>query len=97
MKYGNCYVWAVLEYRKLKRQWREKGAFPLEEPYFVSRASRHSPRWVKHYMVGQLNPGTNALEVRSFKPVSPVDVPWWLAWTRLWFEGRVVVGDFHDF
>jgi hypothetical protein len=32
-------------------------------------------------------------DVRGFVPIHPVDVPWYLAWTRLLFRGRVKHGD----
>lgn len=91
---SNCWIWARLEYRRRRRAWIASGMPPGQEPYLARRPSRSSPRWLDHHFVGALDLDTDRLALESFKPDRPVDVPWWRAWTRLLFRGRVRSGDF---
>lgn len=60
--------------------------------YLWVRPSRYA--WSPFHMGWALwDVQTDGLRVYSFQPVSPRNVPWYLAWTRVLFRGHVVVGD----
>ena len=69
------------------------GSIKGAEPLIMARPSRSSPRWVPHFLVGTETPGGPIVDIVSFKPSSPVDVPWWRVWQRVAFRGTVREGD----
>jgi len=93
MARSNCLIWALGTYAVRLRAWVRAGMPAGLEPYLTLRPSRSRPRWVPHFLVAQRDPETGAMELDSYKPVEPVDVPWWRVWTRLLFKGRAVRGD----
>lgn len=90
----NCWVYAARRFDHLQRRWREAGSDPRQQPYAVGRTSRHPPSWVWHVLVAaQRDHDTDAMPLESYSPAEPVDLPWWQAWRRLQFRGRVKRGD----
>lgn len=82
--YSNC----VIETWRHRRALRRAGM----ESYSVKRPSRFA--WSPfHQGWGVLDKSTGQIRFFSFKPVDGRDVPWYMAWTRLLFKGRVVEGD----
>lgn len=51
------------------------------------------PRWVPHFLVGKHDQESGVMELESYKPIKPEDVPWWRLPAHLWFKGRVERGD----
>jgi len=97
--HSNCLIEALREYRRRLRRWRQAGRPRGQEPYLLKRRSRHEPRWIHHYLVGRWRDCPHCgggVQVESFKPDAPLDVPWWRAWSRLLFRGRWVAGDGHE-
>lgn len=95
---SNCLIEAWIEHRRRKRAWISAGRPRGQEPYKVQRASRHEPRWIDHHLVGRWRDCGHCgggIQVESFKPDKPVDVPVWQVWRHLWFAGRWVAGDAH--
>lgn len=92
----NCLFWAYLEYRRRERDWVRAGRPIGDEPYWVKRPSRNAPRGLRHRLVGRLHRASGMIEVESFKPDVPTDVPlwkFWRVWTHLLFKGRAERGD----
>jgi hypothetical protein len=82
---SNC----IIETWRARRRLKKQGI----ESYRLSRDSRFnfSPF---HMGWGVLDSSTGQIRMFSFKPVGKgVDVPWYLAPTRLIFKGRIVEGD----
>jgi hypothetical protein len=99
---SNCVIEAVRLLRAMTRAIREAGFLdadgkfvPGHEPYVWARPSR-AKNGVMHCGVGVLNHHTDELTLLSFKPVAPVDVPWWKVLSRLRFEGHYRLGDYPD-
>jgi hypothetical protein len=89
----NCWVWAAQEWWRLMRQWLRDGRQPGKQPYFNTRASDLSPWWLMHSLVSPgPNPDSGVMPLESFKPDDPVQLPWWQAWRKWSFEGRVRKG-----
>lgn len=96
---SNCMFAALVEYRKRLALWRAMGKPKGAEPYYVKRPSRNLPRWIDHHLVGRWRDCEHCgggIQVESFKPDKPVDVPVWQVWRHLWFAGRWVAGDRHN-
>ncbi len=91
----NCWLWAQLEYWRRRRAWVRQGRPIGKEPYIIRRPSRSEPRWLAHWLIGELDTDVDAIRVVSFKPVLPTDEPWWLAWRHFFFRGCVRCGDTH--
>lgn len=85
---SNCVVKAVSAFAREIKKGYEKG----DEPYIWLRPSRFegSPF---HMGWGKLDQETGQMQMYSFKPKEPVDLPTYLAFLRLMFEGKVVNGD----
>jgi hypothetical protein len=83
----NCWIWAAQEWWRLMRQWLREGRPPGKQPYFNIRASDLTPWWLMHSLVSR-EPGV----MQSFKPDDPVSLPWWQAWRKWSFKGRVRKG-----
>ncbi|MCX8003428.1 MAG: hypothetical protein N2688_00480 [Burkholderiaceae bacterium] len=95
---SNCLVEAWFEHWRRMRLWRLLGRPKGGEPYRVQRPSRNEPRWINHRLVGRWRDCPHCgggIQVESFKPDKPVDVPVWQVWRHLWFAGRWVAGDKH--
>jgi hypothetical protein len=92
--WSNCFIWAHHRERQLWRQWESLGCPQDRVPCIQRRAGRIEPYWTRHWVVGWWIHATHTLvEVESFVPLYPRTVPWYLAWTRLLFRGRVKHGD----
>lgn len=89
---SNCYLWARSRYRELESAWIKAGRPAGQEPYILRRPSRSEPRSVPHFLVGRRD-HTGVMELESFKPDEPKNVPWYMAWSRLLFRGSVHRGD----
>jgi hypothetical protein len=88
---SNCITCAVIAWARMRRRWVSRGRPHRGEPYLLLRQSRLGPTWLPHVLVGRWS--GNRLVVFSFKPGDTRDLPWWLAWRALLFDGRVVRGD----
>lgn len=93
---SNCWFWARVEYWRRKRAWVRAGKPKGGEPYWVKRPSRSEPRVISHYLVGALDAESGQLQLRSYKPLVPEDVPLWRAWEHFFFAGSVRDGDRPD-
>lgn len=91
--WSNCRFYAWWRYRQMHRDWVKAGMPVGKEPYRWSRPSRSFPRWITHHGVGWRDSTSGLMEFESFVPDRPVDAPWWKAWTRILFRGRVKQGD----
>jgi len=91
--WSNCFFYAWWEWHCRVHAWRKAGSIKGAEPLIMARPSRSSPRWVPHFLVGTETPGGPIVDIVSFKPSSPVDVPWWRVWQRVAFRGTVREGD----
>lgn len=89
---SNCLIWAVWEYARQLRAWVRAGMPKGREPYLLARPSRYRPRWVPHFLVGQRDQA-GGMALRSYKPISGKDAPWWAVLTRLLFSGHEQAGD----
>ena len=94
-KLCNCWLWAQLEYARRRREWIRAGRTAGREPYLLRRPSRHEPRWLAHWLVGEHDPSIDAVRVQSYAPLFPTDEPWWLSWRHFFFRGRLQRGDTH--
>ena len=94
MAWNNCFVWAHWRERQLWAQWEAAGCPVDRVPCIQRRPSRAYPAWVRHWVVGWWRFESGTLEdVESVVPDHPVDVPWYMTWTRLIFRGHVKRGD----
>jgi hypothetical protein len=59
----------------------------------VVRGSRSQPKWVLHALVGKRDPDSGYMELTSFKPDDPEDVPWWRVLQRRSFKGSLQKSD----
>lgn len=91
--YSNCLLWLIPAYRRAIIEWMRAGMPEGREPYIVIRPSRKKPRWVPHFLLGFHHSADRTIDLTSFKPVEPVDVPWWRVFLHFWFKGHVVKGD----
>lgn len=85
---SNCFVQAIKLFRERIIAWR-KDPKRLHEPYLLVRPSRH-PGGVMHVLVGELDVTTDQVRVESFKPLDPIDHPWWsppVVFDGEWSEG----------
>jgi hypothetical protein len=86
---SNCLAFAWREYRRRYAEWQAAGMPPALHPWLQGRPSKSAPHEVLHWTVG------GWLDAPlEFVPLERRDVPWWLAWTRLVFRGRVRRADF---
>lgn len=90
---SNCLIWALWTYAVRLRAWVRCGMPKGGEPYLVIRPSRFRPRWVPHFLVGELDRESGVMDLDSYKPIAGKDVSGWLVWLRLLFRGRVERGD----
>ncbi len=91
---NNCFVWAHWQHVRMCCEWERAGHPADWEPVLIRRPSRRFPRLVGHWITARRNPWTGELrDEASFVPDHPVDVPWYLAWTRLLFPGHIKHGD----
>lgn len=85
---SNCFIWAVGEYCSRYAAWAADGMPADDKPRLVAQPSISQPHWLPHWQVHGFGP---ALE---FVPVARRDLPWWMLWTRIVFDGAVRrVGD----
>lgn len=91
---NNCFIWAHWQHIRMCCEWDRAGQPGPWEPAITRRPSRRFTRLVGHWKVSWEHAHTGERrDVRGFVPIHPVDVPWYLAWTRLLFRGRVKHGD----
>lgn len=89
MSYSNCMVFAWREYWRRYDLWVDAGMPRHQRPRLVGVPSRSAPHEVIHWQVwGWTDPPL------EFVPVQRRDVSWWMAWTRLFFQGRIRPADF---
>jgi hypothetical protein len=86
---SNCITQALRRF--LKGYSRPKG----REVYLWIRKSRY--RWSPfHVGWGERHEELDMLEMKSFKPKKPAEIPLHKAWKFIRFEGQVVSGDKHE-
>ena len=90
---SNCLFWAIGAYFARLLAWMRAGMPKGAEPYLLIRPSRSMPRWVPHFLVGKHDQESGVMELESYKPIKPEDVPWYRLPAHLWFKGRVERGD----
>lgn len=88
---SNCILAAVLEWRRLQRQWLAAGRPVGGEPYLWTRSSRLAPLWLPHAGVAQWV--GDRLVMRSYRPIDRAPLRWWQSCRALWFAGQWVEGD----
>jgi hypothetical protein len=94
VRWGNCIVYAVLEYIREHFAYRRAGSPPGMEPRLVWRISRMAPAPVPTVAVGiPLDETGTRMQYRKFQPVDKRPLSWWQVWRTVWFRGHVVYGD----
>jgi hypothetical protein len=92
--WGNCVLYAVLQYRRQVRHWRAAGSPPGMEPRLVIRPSRMAPDPVPTVSLAMpLDETGTRLHYAKFQPVDTRPLRWWQVWRVCCFKGRVVQGD----
>jgi hypothetical protein len=86
---SNCQFFAWREFRRRYALWKAAGYPKHARPFVTQLPSNSEPHQVLHAQVGGMG-----LPTLEFVPVHRKDVPWWLAWTRFRFLGRVRPVDF---